>query len=63
MSSRLMLAFWALGLRSAIIWGVAMTFLSMVPMLGAFLVWVPAAIYLALLLPLVHLARLAGHEA
>jgi len=42
------LAFWALGLRSAIIWGVAMTFLSMVPMLGAFLVWVPAAIYLAL---------------
>ena len=42
------LAFWALGLPSAIIWGVAMTFLSMVPMLGAFLVWVPAAIYLAL---------------
>ena len=42
------LAFWALGLRSAIIWGVVMTFLSMVPMLGAFLVWVPAAIYLAL---------------
>lgn len=42
------LAFWALGLPSAIIWGVAMTFLSMVPMMGAFLVWVPAAIYLAL---------------
>jgi predicted PurR-regulated permease PerM len=42
------LAFWILGLRSALIWGVAMTFLSMVPMLGAFLVWVPAAIYLAL---------------
>ncbi len=42
------LAFWALGLRSAIIWGVVMTFLSMIPMLGAFLVWVPAAIYLAL---------------
>jgi predicted PurR-regulated permease PerM len=41
------LAFWILGLRSALIWGVAMTFLSMVPMLGAFLVWVPAAIYLA----------------
>lgn len=41
------LAFWILGLPSAIIWGVAMTFLSMVPMLGAFLVWVPAAIYLA----------------
>jgi predicted PurR-regulated permease PerM len=42
------LAFWALGLRSAIIWAVVMTFLSMVPMLGAFIVWVPAAIYLAL---------------
>jgi predicted PurR-regulated permease PerM len=42
------LAFWVLGLRSAIIWAVVMTFLSMVPMLGAFVVWVPAAIYLAL---------------
>lgn len=42
------LAFWALGLRSAIIWAVVMTFLSMVPMLGAFIVWVPAAIYLAI---------------
>lgn len=41
------LAFWVLGLPSAIVWGVVMTFLSMVPMLGAFLVWVPAAIYLA----------------
>jgi predicted PurR-regulated permease PerM len=41
------LAFWALGIRSAIIWAVVMTFLSMVPMLGAFIVWVPAAIYLA----------------
>jgi predicted PurR-regulated permease PerM len=41
------LAFWVLGLPSAIVWGVAMTFLSMIPMLGAFLVWVPAAIYLA----------------
>lgn len=40
------LAFWVLGLPSAIIWAVVMTFLSMVPMLGAFIVWVPAAIYL-----------------
>ena len=40
------LAFWVLGLPSAIVWGVAMVFLSMIPMLGAFLVWVPAAIYL-----------------
>ncbi|HEY5883060.1 MAG TPA: AI-2E family transporter [Pyrinomonadaceae bacterium] len=41
-------AFWVLGVPSAIVWGVVMTFLSMIPMLGAFLVWVPAAIYLAL---------------
>ena len=40
------LAFWFLGLPSAIVWGVAMIFLSLIPMLGAFLVWVPAAIYL-----------------
>jgi len=42
------LAFWVLGVPSAIVWGVAMTFLSMIPMLGSFLVWVPAAIYLAM---------------
>ena len=41
------LAFWALGVPSPLVWGVVMTFLSMIPMLGAFLVWVPAAIYLA----------------
>ncbi|HVQ38211.1 MAG TPA: AI-2E family transporter [Pyrinomonadaceae bacterium] len=42
------LAFWALRVPSALVWGVVMVFLSMIPMLGAFLVWVPAAIYLAL---------------
>jgi predicted PurR-regulated permease PerM len=41
------LAFWALGLPSALLWGVVMIFLSMIPMAGAFVVWVPAAIYLA----------------
>ena len=41
------LAFWALGVPSPLVWGVVMTFLSMIPMLGAFLVWLPAAIYLA----------------
>jgi predicted PurR-regulated permease PerM len=40
------LAFWALGVPSALVWGVVMIFLSMIPMLGAFVVWVPAAIYL-----------------
>lgn len=42
------LAFWALGLPSPLLWGVVMIFLSMIPMLGSFIVWVPAAIYLAL---------------
>ena len=40
------LAFWVLGLPSAIVWCVVMIFLSMIPMLGAFIVWLPAAIYL-----------------
>lgn len=42
------LAFWLLRLPSAIVWAVIMTFLSMIPMAGAFIVWVPAAIYLAI---------------
>jgi predicted PurR-regulated permease PerM len=41
--------FWVLGLPSPLLWGVVMFFLSMIPMAGAFLVWVPAAIYLALI--------------
>jgi predicted PurR-regulated permease PerM len=39
--------FTILGLPSPLLWGVVMFFLSMIPMAGAFLVWVPAAIYLA----------------
>jgi predicted PurR-regulated permease PerM len=42
------LAFWALGMPSPLLWGVVMTFLSMIPMAGAFVVWVPAALYLGL---------------
>jgi predicted PurR-regulated permease PerM len=42
------LAFWVLGLPSPLLWGVVMIFLSMIPMAGAFIVWVPAAIYLAI---------------
>jgi predicted PurR-regulated permease PerM len=41
------LAFWALGLPSPLLWGVVMLFLSMIPMAGSFIVWVPAAIFLA----------------
>ncbi len=50
--------FWALGLPSPLLWGVVMFFLSMIPMAGAFLVWVPAALYLALTGTLVKAAIL-----
>lgn len=39
--------FWLLGLPSPLLWGVVMFFLSMIPMAGAFLVWAPAALFLA----------------
>jgi predicted PurR-regulated permease PerM len=41
------LAFAALGLPSPVVWGVVMFFLSMVPMVGSSVIWVPTAIYLA----------------
>jgi predicted PurR-regulated permease PerM len=42
------LGFAALGLPSPVVWGVVMFFLSMVPMVGSSVVWVPTAIYLAI---------------
>lgn len=42
------LMFWWLGLPLPILWGAVMGMLSIVPVLGAFVVWVPAAIYLTL---------------
>jgi predicted PurR-regulated permease PerM len=38
-----------LGLPSPLIWGVVMFLMSMIPMAGAFVVWVPAAVYLLLI--------------
>ncbi len=38
-------AFWALGVPGAILWGVLMAFLSLVPAVGAGLVWFPVAVY------------------
>lgn len=40
-------AFAVLGLPSPMLWGIVMFLLSMIPMAGAAIVWVPAAIYLA----------------
>ncbi len=42
------LMFWWLGLPAALVWGVMMALLAIVPVLGAFVVWIPAAIFLAL---------------
>jgi predicted PurR-regulated permease PerM len=37
------LAFWFLGVRAALLWGVVMAFLSLLPAVGAALVWLPVA--------------------
>lgn len=42
------LMFWFLGLPAPLLWGLVMTALSLLPYLGAFFVWIPAALYLAL---------------
>jgi predicted PurR-regulated permease PerM len=42
------LMFWWLGLPAPLLWGVVMTLLAVVPVLGAFIVWIPAALLLAL---------------
>lgn len=39
------LAFWFLGIHAALLWAALMAFLSLVPAIGAGLVWVPVAIY------------------
>ncbi|MFN8610465.1 MAG: AI-2E family transporter [Vulcanimicrobiota bacterium] len=41
------LMFWWLGLPSPLLWGVVMILFATIPMLGTFVIWVPAAIYLA----------------
>ena len=40
--------FFLLGLPSPLLWGVVMFLMSMIPMAGAFIVWVPASLYLLL---------------
>ena len=41
-------AFWALGLPASAVWGVAMAICSLLPLIGATLVWVPVAAWLFL---------------
>ena len=40
------LAFWLLDIRGALLWAVLMAFLSLLPAVGAGLVWLPVATYL-----------------
>lgn len=42
------LAFWSVGLPSPILWGAVMAITAYIPFVGAAMVWVPAAIYLAI---------------
>jgi len=42
------LMFWWLGLPTPLLWGVVMGLLAIVPVLGAFLIWMPAALFLLL---------------
>jgi predicted PurR-regulated permease PerM len=42
------LMFWWLGLGAPLLWGVVMALLSVVPILGAFVIWIPLAGFLAL---------------
>ncbi|WP_166251864.1 AI-2E family transporter [Marinobacter salicampi] len=39
--------FWALGIQGALLWGVVMAVVSLIPAVGAAIVWIPAALYLA----------------
>lgn len=39
------LIFWILGIDGALLWGVVMAFLSLLPAVGAAIVWAPVAIY------------------
>lgn len=54
------LSFWALGLDSPALWGVATGVLSLVPIFGSALVWVPASIFLLLTGHYVKAAILLG---
>jgi predicted PurR-regulated permease PerM len=40
------LAFWVLGVRAPMLWAVVMAFLSLLPAVGAALIWAPVALYL-----------------
>lgn len=40
-------AFWFVGIRSFVFWGVIMGFLSVIPFIGPIIIWLPVAVFLA----------------
>ena len=60
------LIFWILGIHAPVLWGVVMAFLSLLPAVGAGLVWLPVALYLlatgAVLKGIVLLARVSWRD-
>jgi predicted PurR-regulated permease PerM len=40
------LMFWWLSLPTPLLWGIIMGLLAIIPVLGAFIIWIPAAIFL-----------------
>jgi predicted PurR-regulated permease PerM len=40
--------FWWLGLPAPVLWGLVMGVLAVVPVLGAFIIWIPAVMFLTL---------------
>jgi len=42
------IVFWSLGIHAALLWGVSMGFLSLLPAIGTGIIWVPVAAYLLL---------------
>jgi predicted PurR-regulated permease PerM len=41
------LMFWVLGLPAPVVWGAVMAVLATIPVMGTFMIWAPAAVYLA----------------
>jgi predicted PurR-regulated permease PerM len=42
------LAYWLLGIKAPVVWGVAMAICALIPLVGSTLVWVPTALWLLL---------------
>jgi predicted PurR-regulated permease PerM len=42
------IGFWLVGVRAPVVWGTVMAFLSLVPLVGASIIWAPVAVWLLL---------------